>query len=328
MKENKRVHGYEYNGDISVLDGVGALCTFSSGMLHLDFPDGVFSLLRKLNLYGLTRDQFGSFFYSGRTASVVQRFNLVDGGLRDLEQLIDIRKFNEGKASKIGLHAIDFIGDDLYIMDTYNNRCLVARMVESLNELRVMRVIYPRGKSSFHGTSYTKNGYHGHFNTVYRSGDFTYMIAHNNTLKTNVNSELYAFNSFTMQLEGIVPNIGSAAHDMVVDTSGNMYICDSGNHSVKAFDGEKFETVWRDSECKSFVRGLAMNDDINVIGGSFRTDSKTEHMQHPLHAMLFVTDKNFNTLCTIKILNFGQVHQIRFTGLDYGYSNTWRKHED
>jgi len=253
---------------------------------------------------------------------------LVDGEAIDLEQLLDIRKLNEGKASKIGLHAIDFIDDDLYIMDTYNNRCLIARMVEPLNELRIMREIYPRGKSSFQGTAYLKNAYHGHFNTVYRSGDFTYMIAHNCTLKTNVESELYIFCNDTMKLEGVISSIGSATHDLVVDASGDMYMCDSGNHSVKVFDGEKFRTVWRDTQFKSFVRGLAMNDDINVIGGSFRTDNVREHKQHPLHSMLFVTDKNFNTLCTIKVLNFGQVHQIRFTGLDYGYSNTWRKHED
>lgn len=324
----KEEHNYEYLGDTSVLDGVGVLCTFSSGIMQLSFPDGVFSVVRGDNIYGLTRDKFGSFWYAERMANVIKKFEYIDGKAEGLEQVVDLRLVMSKDSSKVGLHGIDFIGDDLYIMDTYNNRCLIGRWVDSLNELRIMKVIYPRGASSLHGIAYTKNGYHGHFNTVYSTGDFTYMLAHNNTLKTKVESELYVFYRDSMYLAGIIPNIGSAAHDLVSDTSGNIYVCDSGDHSVKEFDGDKFKAVWRDSQNRSFVRGLAMNDDINIIGGSFRHDNRREHGKNIIHSLLFVTDKEFNTLCTIKLLKSGQVHQIRFTGLDYGYSNTWRKHED
>jgi hypothetical protein len=326
MKAYKEEHPYEYLGDTSVLDGVSALCTSMSGMMHLDFPTGVFSVIRGANIYGLTRDRFDSFWYAERKFNVIKKFRHINGELEGLEQVVDLRTVMCRGSANTGVHGIDFIDDDLYIMDTYNNRCLIGRMVKELKELRIMRVIYPRGAHTPVGNLYTKNGYHGHFNTIYSTGDYTYMLAHNNTTKTKVASEMYVFYRDTMKLAGIIPNIGSAAHDLVTDSSGKMYMCDSGNHAVKVFDGAKFNTVWEDDKHGSFTRGLAMNDDINIIGGSFRYDDRQEHREDVVHSLLFVTDKDFNTLCTIKLLKSGQIHQIRFTELDYGYSNTWSKH--
>jgi hypothetical protein len=323
MKVYKEKTEFEYLGDTSVLDGVSALVTLSSGMRHLDFPTGIFSLIRGENIYGLTRDHNDTYWYASRKPSVIKRFRFLNGELEGLEQVVDLRERMHGAG--FGLHAIDFIDNELYIMDTYNNRCLIGSWDKDLEELRILRIIYPRGMHKSIG-SYIKNGYHGHFNTVYRVGQYVYMLAHNNTLTTGNPSELYLFNRYTMKLAAIVPNVGIAAHDLVVDISGEMYVCDSGGHEVKKFDGKKFNTVWQDGRNKSFVRGLAMNDDINIIGGSFREDTATGGEKNWVNGLLFVTDKEWNTLCTIKLHGSGQVHQVKFTGLDYSYSNTWRKH--
>ncbi len=325
MKTYKEEIKYEYLGDTTVLNGFGALVTTSTCVLHVDFPDGVFRVIQRHPSYGLTRDKYGTFWFAQRDTSVVKKFRLIDGECEGLEQSLDLRKVISANASKYGIHGIDFVGDELYILDTYNNRCLIGVYAEELGEVRIIQVIYPRGMHRDVG-SYDKNGYHAHFNTIYSVGDYVYMIAHNNTTKTEVPSELYMFNKDKLRLVGVVRDIGSCCHDLAVDASGDMYMCDSGNSEVKVFDGNKFNTVWNDKRHASFTRGLAMNDDINIIGGSFREDDYVG--RHIADSLLFVTDKDFETKCAIKLSDVGQVHQVRFTGLDYGYSNTWRKHED
>ncbi len=325
MKTYKEEIKYEYLGDTIVLNGFGALVTTSTCVLHVDFPDGIFRVIQRHPSYGLTRDKYGTYWFAQRDASVVKRFRLLDGGCEGLEQPLDLRRFLPAGAAKYGIHGMDFIDDELYILDTYNNRCLVGRYSDSLRELRIERVIYPRGMHKLVG-EYLKNGYHGHFNAVYRNGDYLYLLAHNNTMKTERLSDLYVYYKDTLQVAGVVNGVGNSCHDIVVDASGLMYVCDSGNSGVTVFDGNKFNTVWRDNRSKTFTRGLAMNDDINIIGGSFRADDHEGRLI--ADSLLFVTDKNFELKCALKLLGVGQVHQVRLTGLDYGYSNTWRKHED
>jgi hypothetical protein len=324
METCKKRIKYEVLGDTSILNGFGVLITTSSRVLYMDFPDGIFTVADKHPSYGLTRAEDGTFWFAQRDKSVIKRFRLIDGEFEGLEQTLDLRTIINSQAARYGLHAIDFIDDELYILDTYNNRCLIGLYAEELGEVRIIQVIYPRGMHSDVG-SYDKNGYHAHFNTIYSTGDYVYMMAHNNTIKTKVLSELYMFDKDRMRLVGVVQDIGSSCHDLVVDATGDMHMCDSGNSEVKVFDGSKFNTVWDDKRNKSFTRGLAMNDDINIIGGSFRADGLGYKV---IDSLLFITDKNFIDKCVIKVCGIGQVHQIRFTELDYGYSNTWRKHGD
>jgi hypothetical protein len=324
MKLYKEARQYKSLGDLDALQGVSALVTTSKGILHLD-GDELNSIERDHSFFGLTRDKHGTYWCTQNKSSILYRFRLIDGEFEGWETMADLRPGSN--FSHRGIHQIDFIDDELFVLDTYNNRCLILMPMpssledDSINEIKVVRVIYPRGRH-VPVASYTKNGIHGHFNSIYAIGDRVYILAHNNTAKTSRQSQVYVFEKHTMRLQHKILKVGSSVHNLVVDTSTTMYMCDSDHSAVVALSDEATRVLWEDTVHRTFVRGMAVNDDVMLVGGSFRNQHKENS-----DGYLFLIDKsNFKTLCTIKMEEAGQIHDIRFTGLDYGYSNTWRRH--
>jgi hypothetical protein len=225
-----------------------------------------------------------------------------------------------------GFHQIDFIDEELFLCDTYNNRILVAKNID--NELKIHRVVYPMGRHKI-STNMRGHVYYRHFNSVYRHGDIIYLAAHNDTGNTDRNSQIHLLERYTLNTVGVLDDVGKAIHNIVVDFTGKMYVCDSLAHTLVVYDGVGVVEVWKDEEFKTFLRGLAINDDFTVIGGSIRVDTHKEY-EHShndkVPGYVFILDKKKKkVLCTYKFENCGQIHDIRLRGLDYGLSNTWRK---
>jgi hypothetical protein len=261
----------------------------------------------------------GDYWYIDRGASHLYKFTLTGNKVKHHKGILN---FSEKPGINSGMHQIDFIDDELYIMDTYNNRCLICSPLHGYIE--IVREIYPEGKHKVI-RKWEKNSRHMHFNSVYRVGDYVYLLAHNMTVRTGISSKLYMFDRHTMKLVSIIGDAGGSAHNMVVDATGTMYICDSDHKALLTYDGVGFKKVWVDRPNKTFTRGLAVDDDIIVVGGSKRGGGTVNLHNEFQYGYLFVLDKDYKLLCTIKMKESGQIHEVRMTGLDYGYSNTWRK---
>ncbi|HRC87675.1 MAG TPA: condensation domain-containing protein, partial [Thermoanaerobaculia bacterium] len=80
-----------------------------------------------------------------------------------------------------GCHQLDFIGDRLYLLDTYNNRVLLLGA-----SFEVEREVYPLGPAGFNGWD---EGY-GHLNSILWHRGEIYLLQHNGTPKTGRPSEL------------------------------------------------------------------------------------------------------------------------------------------
>ncbi len=281
----------------------------------------VYSLSESRSVYGITFDDAGNLWAAQRKGNHMHRSRITEEGMSGFDYVMDLRCLDT--FWRKGIHQIDFVDDDLFVCDTYNNRILVVQVFDG-GRIGVHRVLYPMGR---HRPSHDLLGdeNYKHFNSVYRHGDILYLMAHNDTIKTKKPSEIYLLDRYTLKTVGILENIGVSTHNIVVDFTGKMYICDSGNHVLIVYDGIGVVEVWKDDVHETFLRGLAINDDVTVIGGSVRTPDASND---DVDGFLFVLDKKKqNLLCTLEIEGCGQIHEVRMAGLDYGLSNTWRKPE-
>jgi len=307
MKVLNKSYDFKYDGDISVVRDSNLLVGCSQGIL-LFGDDMDLWYLATTQTYGITRDASGRYWCARTDNSQIRTFNIVDNKIKDIECVLPTGDMVSGE--KKGLHQIDFIDNELHVMDTYNNRVIIYN-----DELKVTRIMYPNG---FAKNAYPKNPLHKHFNSIYDYDNSIYLIAHNNSVSTKKPSEIFVYDKPMTNVMSIIPETGFAAHNIIVDKAGVMHVCDSMNHRLISISEGNTDVLFTDKTHKSFTRGLAMNDDIIVMGGSKRGKKNTT-----VNALLFFLDKkDYSLLCTIVLYRVGQIHEVRFTGLDYGYSNT------
>jgi len=291
----------------------------STGLLYCS-GSAMYRLTTEEFVYGITRRKDNEWWLAQRGGNFINRIMFDDDMTpTDFELVADLRM--AGVAEHSGFHQIDFINDELYICDTYNNRILCG--MYTTDYLIIMKVIYPVGWHNL-TDSRSRNPKYKHFNSVYRYdvGKTHYVIAHNETHKTKERSQLFLFDDH-WKLKAIISDLGSCAHNIVVDFNQRMYSCDSTDSSLLAFDGEKMSSIFKDTRFDTFTRGLAVNDDTIVMGGSQRGGGKNATAD----GYLFILDSKTSVLKgTMCIPAVGQIFEVRFTGLDYGLSNTWRKH--
>jgi hypothetical protein len=312
------------HGDIECLRGVRAFIGCSQGVWVLDGME-IGRITEPRSMFGITFDPNGDLWAMQNKGSHLHRSRKTDEGMSGFDYIADLRCLDT--FYRQGIHQIDFIDDELFVCDTYNNRILVLTVIE--NELQVHRVIYPEGR---HRPSRNMRGdvLYRHFNSIYRHGAFIYVLAHNDTGRSKIPSQLYVLEKNSLRTVGRIDDVGGSAHNIVVDFHGVMYILDSLACKLVQFDGTGVLDLFVD-ERKTFLRGLAMNDDITLVGGSRRI-SEAEidgaKSNDELDGFIFVLDKKKKkAICTLELPKCGQIHEIRLDGFDYGLSNTWRKPE-
>lgn len=308
----------EGEGDQDVVSKLRMLIGTSGGLIYFNGYQP-HRITNREYLYGITRRTESEWWLANRNGSFIYKIEFTDKMTPvSFDLIADLRM--AGVAEHMGFHQIDFINDELAICDTYNNRVLCGLC--DTKKLLITKMIYPVGYHNL-TDSRSRNPRYKHFNSVYRVGDYIYMIAHNETSKTSVRSQLFMFDK-GWNLRHIVEDVGGCAHNIAVDFNQRMYMCNSVGHSLVTYDGVGVTPVFSDTRFKSFTRGLAINDDVVVMGGSLRGGAVVNHKKDGL---LFVLDANTHVLlATLKLEGAGQIYEVRFTGLDYGLSNTWRKH--
>lgn len=206
-----------------------------------------------------------------------------------------------------GVHQIDSIGDRLLLADTYNNRVLVASPVESGSRaFRIIDRIYPAGPLRQEGR---KSENYVHLNSLFQNGDELFILFHNETKKTGKRSEICTYDLRRgMVRERRVLDAG-AGHN-VVPWKGELLCCDSlggrlmlGNTPVFSAD--------------SFLRGLAVTEDLILVGGSELAGRRDRRIGT---GVIFILNHGFDLLDKLELP--GAVHEIRHqSGNDYGMSS-------
>lgn len=159
-----------------------------------------------------------------------------------------------------GIHQIDILDDRLVVVDTYENRVL---LFDSPAELRNVWwkscnpvVSYPdgvlqRGRGS--------HNYH-HFNSIFADDEAVYLLAHNETLKTNRSSEVWRLDRELTTPISVTQLNASNAHNVYVHQQ-SLLCCASMEGTLRLDDVDVFTT-----QC--FTRGLSVSTDMIIVGGS------------------------------------------------------------
>ena len=274
-------------------NSIEALICCGGGLFHL--ADGSVRRVHKGIFYGLTRHR--GFYYlferPNRKRGQLWRFRW------DGECPIDRRVIYDKLSG--GVHQVDFIGDDLYVIDSYRNAILVL----GLHGRRKHRY-FPRGRLS----DGRQSPNYVHFNSIFAADDRIYLLAHNECVKTGKQSDVLVFDRKMREID-VLHNRGRCSHNVLIH--GDLFLsCDSmegtlTNHGQPVL------------ELGQYTRGLAMNDDVILVGGSVYSE-RGERLSKDSY--VYIIDRNFNLLDTIEIIGGGQTHEIRLLGTDCGLSNT------
>nr|BAO20179.1 hypothetical protein [Sphaerisporangium sp. SANK 60911] len=211
------------------------------------------------------------------------------------------------------VHQIDFVGEHLLVTDTWRNRVLAYRALPGVRRLHASRPDWTLfvGEDSRDGRF--SPGYH-HVNSVYRHGDLLYVMAHNHSLHTGRESEIWTFGP-GRGLAGVEPTRGRCCHNVVL-RDGKLMFCRSLEGTL-AYDGADVFTT------DGFTRGLSVTEDAVLVGVSrFAEDPARRDADG---ASVEVLDRDFTWRGRIGLYGC-QIRDIRSLPYDLGLSNVSDPH--
>jgi hypothetical protein len=177
-----------------------------------------------------------------------------------------------------GCHQIDVLDHFLFITDTYNNGILKYNLEDgSLDEY------YPLGKLE-EGRSSSN---YGHINSIYFYKGYAYLLAHNETLKTQRKSEIIV-TDMDFEKVRIISTKSSNAHNVFV-TNDDILHCDSIGCSLNKNNISVFKT-------DVLTRGLSISDNLIVLGGSGFTK---RNLRPFAKGKLFFLNRNYELLNSV-----------------------------
>jgi hypothetical protein len=278
----------------AAFEAVQALVAAGRGLYLV--RDGRVRVLARGRFYGLARDQDVHYAYCshprGQRGSIY-RFTLEAGRISTSRRLFS-------RLSR-GVHQIDLVDDRLLACDAYRNELVVLD-----RRGRLRRRIHPLGRLR-HGRA---SANYAHLNSVHAVDDRLYVLAHNETYKTGRRSEVLVLDRDRLTLRDRIPDVGACAHN-VVARDGLFLVCDSLGGSLT----DHGQVVFKPS---TFTRGLAVGDDLILLGGSVYSE---RGVRLAADVFVYVLDRRFEHLGTLTIKDAGQVHEIRMLGTDYGVSD-------
>ena len=195
-----------------------------------------------------------------------------------------------------GIHQIDFVGDSLWIVDTFHDRVVVVPVgAIGHHWRRHSAMYYPVGRSGIG----REQPNHVHFNSVLGWDGGIYLVAHHDGAKTGRDSEL-----FLLDPDGTVrdrePMGGSDCHNIAI-LDGYRVFCRSreGTVSVNGQDVLRLD---------GYVRGLSLGHDFQIVGTSAVSSHRDQRAKG--NGTVVVADRGFTPLATV-ILPRTQVYEIR-----------------
>lgn len=269
------------------------LISTTTGLYLLEF-DTIYRLL-KGNCFGLTKSDNKIFIYQsfGPRGRIIQFSISKDHQISAEGQVW--RKDLPG-----GCHQIDCVDDDLFVIDTYNNRILQYGINNHhKNEY------YPLGELS----NGRKSENYAHINSIFRcdNDQCYYLLCHNETTKTNRNSSILVVNENFDKISEIQTKSGDAHN--IVKLNGNLLYCDSLGMTLN----KDHEVVFK---ADYMTRGLSITNEVILLGGSeFAPREKRDKSK----GHLYILNHNFQLITSTDFP--GPVREIRrLDGIDYGMS--------
>jgi len=270
--------------------------TTSNGILYFDGTE--FKKILSVPLaYGITKykDEWWVFAQDNEKGFVVS-FNIRDQKGYNLRVRID------GLSKAI--HQIDFIGNELVVADTLENRILTFR--EPYLSDKVL------GFSNF-ASWLTPRREYCHMNSIFATDDKAYVLAHNETFKTGKKSEVFVYDKTFHNLGESILTDCSSAHNFYKDDEKEL-ICNSEEGTLLCNGKVVFEC-----DEKSFTRGLAVSSDFILVGSSGISPIRKNRNRRTGH--IYVLDNAFNKLGKIGIRNTQMMDIRRVDAIDLGLSN-------
>ena len=224
--------------------------------------------------------------------SMIVSFQLVDGIINKSSMKIIFRNLDDA------IHQIDYFNKALYLTDTHNNRIITTNLSGEN-----MKYHYPIGKA----TKGRESSNYGHINSIFSDSKYIYILCHNNSVKTNKNSEVIV-TDFNFNLIKKISTSSESAHN-IIKYKGDIYHCDSLNSKLKRNN----DTIFIAEE---FTRGLAITNDDIILGDSSYA-KRAERKNSKGHIYLLDHDGSLKERINIP----GMVQEIRrIDKVDYGLS--------
>ncbi|MFI6226375.1 hypothetical protein ACIBCR_03525 [Micromonospora echinospora] len=210
------------------------------------------------------------------------------------------------------VHQIDFVDDELVVVDTLRNRLLCypdvdrrsGRHWSTAHRTVQLTPADRKGRASPH---------YRHFNSVYRHGDTIYVVAHNHSAGTGRKSDVWLLDE-EFRLREIVPAGGMCCHNVVIHERG-MLVCRSVEQTV-ALDGVDVLTT------EGFGRGLAYDGRHLLVGASLFAEEYADRDHDDGFVDVYSADF---TLVGRVVFPRSSIRDIRLLAGDRGLSNHSRK---
>ena len=276
------------------------IATQSQGLLLYNNGE-IIKLFKEKGFYGITKidDYFYTFHQTGMHGNIIS-FKLINN------KAIDIKIRIQGLSR--GVHQIDFIKNNLYVTNTYDNSILVYNNLQNKKNIYwkdYNNIIYPNGKLS----NGRKSSNYNHFNSLFKYKEDMYLIAHNETKKTKKLSEIYTINSLNIKKKDQLD--GSNCHNIYVNNTTQIY-CKSleGILSINREDVIHHKNI--------FTRGLSITSEHILLGGS---DIQTNREKRgETNGYIYIYDSRLNLILTIIIKNT-QIQEIKMINKEKTFSN-------
>lgn len=191
-------------------------------------------------------------------------------------------------------HQIEWVEDRLLVVDTGRER-LSAYAADGalIQDVALGEMTWDRGPDGRLGH---------HFNSVHRSGDRVWIVAHNHDRP----SEVWELSWPELEIVAVHVTEAAWAHNVWEGALG-LVICDSRSGGLR--EVRSGETIWTAEDEGAIARGLAVSADHLFIG---RSESSGRHGRLVNDSGLWIVDRK--TLTTVEQLRFpglGCVNEIR-----------------
>lgn len=199
-----------------------------------------------------------------------------------------------------GCHQIDFVGENICILDTYKQRVLV---VAPTFDSYTVKYPLPPVKA------YDWAGGYAHLNSFIALDDSIYLLAHGGANATRRPSELIVTDlDWNVKYKEVLPGVG--CHNVVVLEDGTILICDSlgGGISTHTRFIRKIDNM--------MTRGLSVDQDEVVVGVSQFVDRRR---RSAAFGRVIFLDRNYNEIARLD-LPFAPADIRRIDGNDYSLS--------
>lgn len=249
---------------------------------------GARSLIAHGQYYGITIDQEAIYVFEacGQPRLRDQRGRVLclrHHGGRIVDAAVIIRGLDNG------CHQIDLIDGRLCVTDTYNQRLLRISLDGAEIDL-----LYPLPLPD----EETGAGY-AHVNSVLASGDATYLLKHNNSAQSGLDSEIAVFDR-AWRLTDTLSLAGQGCHNIAMLEDGTLIACGSLAGEILMSGGRSIKV------CDRMTRGLSVDDAQVVVGGSVLL---SRDMRDQALGAVYFLDRDYRQLNSVEIP--GPVMEIR-----------------